>query len=343
MFRRELTAGFVAACMICGAFAHEQHQKAMPGEGVKNPEVSGAHPWQFRAVPSWGQLPDGKPVGPLHGGIAVDPQTGWIYVATDAKHGILVYQPDGSFVKSIAPACSGMHAIEAGAENGKTVLYGAQLRGATRVCKLDTEGNILLEISAKTNPDLRGGWKGLTAVTVAPDGSIFCAMGYGSQLIHKFDAAGKHVKSFGGHGSGQAVLTNRAHGLKVDPRFTPARLLVCDRENRRLFHTDLEGNWIGEITTGLRRPCAVSIYGDVCAVAELEGRVCVIDQDGQIVSLLGDNPDRSQWARFQVPPEAMQAGVFTAPHGLSFAHAGNLYVQDWNRTGRITKLTRTDH
>lgn len=36
----------------------------------------------------------------------------------------------------------------------------------------------------------------------------------------------------------------------------------------------------------------------------------------------------------------MQLGIFTAPHGLSFDQAGNLYVEDWNKTGRITKLSK---
>ena len=31
-------------------------------------------------------------------------------------------------------------------------------------------------------------------MAVAPDGSIFCSMGYGAQFIHKFDAAGKLEK-----------------------------------------------------------------------------------------------------------------------------------------------------
>jgi hypothetical protein len=41
-----------------------------------------------------------------------------------------------------------------------------------------------------------------------------------------------------------------------------------------------------------------------------------------------------------VKPEDQQVGLFTAPHGLGFAANGDLYVQDWNISGRITKLKR---
>jgi len=300
----------------------------------------GSGAYQYQTVPGWGELPGGQAIGPTHGGVVVDSEDGRVYVSTDAEHSILVYELDGRFVQSMAPQCRGFHAMDIARENGKSVIYGAQLQDTLRVCKIDTVGNILLEISAITHPDLPGGWKGVTGVAVAADGSIFCSMGYGSNLIHKFNAAGYYLMSFGGKGEPVAgqVLTRTSHGLKVDTRFDPPRLLVCDRENRRLFHTDLEGGWIGEITTGLRRPCAVSLHGDLCAVAELEGRVTLLDKDGNTLTHLGDNPDQQQWANFRVDVGAVKVGLFTAPHGLSFDPNGNIYVQDWNAAGRLTKL-----
>ena len=143
-----------------------------------------------------------------------------------------------------------------------------------------------------------------------------------------------------------AARVTRLHVLEstgntlLDLRYGEPRLLVCDRENRRLFHTDLDGNWIGEYATNLRRPCSVSILGEFCAVAELEARVTIIDKAGTPVSFLGDNPNKAQWAKFPIPPNEMSLGIFTAPHGLSFDMDGNLYVEDWNQTGRVTKLVK---
>lgn len=322
------------------AFAHPDHG-AEPGHEITEAVRTGNGIWTYDAVPGWGELPDGKDIGPTHGGVVIDPQTGLIYVSTDAPHGILVYKPDGTALPAIAPECQGFHAMAVREEEGKTVIYGAQLGGPhpLRICKIDTSGKVVQEISEKTAGEVEGGWKGLTAVAVAPDGSIFCSMGYGSQLIHKFDAAGKHLKTFGGRGK-EDGQTNTSHGMAIDLRFEEPRLLVCDRENRRLVHFDLEGGWIGVHATHLRRPCAVSILGDYVAVAELEARVTILDKEGAPIAFLGDNPDKSQWAKFPIPKEEMHTGIFTAPHGLSFDKDGNLYVQDWNRSGRVTKLVK---
>ena len=81
-------------------------------------------------------------------------------------------------------------------------------------------------------------------------------------------------------------------------------------------------------------------FGDVVAVAELQGRVAIIDKAGKIVSTLGDNPDQKQWAAFKLEPQFWQDGIFIAPHGLTFDKDGNLFVPDWNFGGRFTKLKK---
>ena len=165
------------------------------------------------------------------------------------------------------------------------------------------------EIPNAATGEVPGGWNGLTAVTVAPDGAVFAAMGYGSQLIHKFDASGKLLKTFGAKGNGDGQF-NTCHGLTIDTRFGAPRLLVADRGNRRLCHLDLEGNWIGVHASNLRLPCSFSWHGEYLAVAELEARAVILDKSGTPVAFLGDNPDRKQWANFGVKPEA------TAPRHL---------------------------
>ena len=158
------------------------------------------------------------------------------------------------------------------------------------------------------------------------------------QFWRKFTPEGKLIKSFGGRGKDDKEKFRTPHSLGIDTRYGEPRLLVCDREKRRLVHFDLEGKFIGEYATGLRRPCAVSFWGDYCAVAELESRAVVIDEAGKVISLLGENPNKKHWANFRVAPADQKLGVFSAPHGLCFDKDGNLYVQDWNKTGRATQL-----
>lgn len=323
------------------AFAHPE-SGTPPGNDPHTAVRTGNGAWSFEAVPHWGELPDGKIIGPTHGGVVVDDESGLIYVSTDSELSVLVYQPDGKLLRTIAPECQGFHAMAIRKEAGKTAIYGAQLNGnkpPQRVCKIDTDGKLLLEIPNATTGEIPGGWKGLTAVTVAPDGSIFAATGYGANIVHKFDATGKLLKSFGSKGSDEKQF-DTPHGLAIDTRFGEPRLLVADRAKLRLVHFDLEGNWIGVHASNLRLPCAVSILGDEVAVAELKARVTILDKTGTPVAFLGDNPNKAQWANFGVSPQDQQLGIFTAPHGLSFDKAGNLYVQDWNETGRVTKLTK---
>lgn len=333
------------------AYAHPDNDKA-PGPDHDHAYTTGNGEWTYDAIPGWGKLPDDQIIGPTHGGVLVGPD-GRIYGSTDSELSILVWEADGTFVKSFAPECQGFHAMAILEENGKTVIYGAQnnnygnrarkAKGLAptpfRICKIDLDGKILLEIPNSSTGEVPGGWRGLTAVAVAPDGSIFAGMGYGSQNIHKFDPAGKIIQSFGGKGTEDGKFQT-CHGLAIDTRFGEPRLLVADRENRRLCHLDLDGNWIGVHSSHLRRPCTVSILGDHAAVAELEARVTILDKNGTPVAFLGDNPQRQQWANFQVAPKDQNIGIFTAPHGLAFAPNGDLYVQDWNATGRITKLSK---
>lgn len=331
------TLTFLSLAAITPLSAHEGHSHAPKGKAVTEVIKTGQNAFVYETVPGFGKIPDGSQLGPTHGGVAVD-KSGLIYVSTDGKQSIAVFKKDGTFVKAMSPDLQGVHGLQMVTEGDKEVLYCAQLK-KNRVLKLDLDGKVLLTIPNENTGEIPGGTRGLTAVAVAPDGSIFVSMGYGSNKIHKFDKDGKIIKSWGSRGKGEQQFTT-PHGLGIDMRYDQPRLLVCDREKRRLVHYDLNGNWIGVHSTGLRRPCAVSFHGDHVAIAELEARVAIVNKEGKLVSVVGDNPNKKQWANFRVPPANQKPGIFTAPHGLSFDKDGNLYVQDWNATGRLTKLKR---
>lgn len=299
--------------------------------------VTGNGQHRYVTRPQWGRFADAEPMGSTHGGVAID-RRGRVYVSTNGERGICVFDTNGTFLKSIAPDCAGTHSLTLREEDGEEYLYGAHLAGQ-RVVKLDLEGNVVMEIAHSEERPVPGTLRGLTAVAVAPDGRIFAAVGYGSNYIHVFDTDGSLLKTLGGKGE-ELGLTRTCHGLAIDTRFGEPRLLVADRENRRLVHYDLEGRPLGVYAENLRRPCATSFWGEFCAVAELEGRVTVLDKRGVPVAFLGDNPDVGQWAKFRVPLEEIAPAVFTAPHGLCYGKNGDLFVQDWNATGRLTKLER---
>jgi hypothetical protein len=120
--------------------------------------------------------------------------------------------------------------------------------------------------------------------------------------------------AWGGKGTTDGLF-DCCHGLAVDTRYDQPLLLVCDRENRRLCHLDLDGKFVGTVTQHLRRTCQVSFQGDYAVVSELEGRASILDKDNAPVAFLGDNPKKTQWANYQLQPNEIGAAFFSAAHG----------------------------
>ena len=56
--------------------------------------------------------------------------------------------------------------------------------------------------------------------------------------------------------------------------------------------------------------------------------------------MLGHNPDRRRGSSFGIKQEQWIEGYFSGTHGSCWDSEGNLYVQDWNVSGRIMKLVR---
>ncbi len=325
-------------------FAHDGTDAAHPAQtpGVATaPEVkswTGEGDYKFETSPGWGAPPTGRAPGSTHGGVARD-KAGNVYVCTEGK-GILVFNPDGTYQRAIGADFKALHGLMLREEKGEEVLYAAWLGGG-QALKLKLDGTVLLKIPC---PMESGKYKDagqfkVTSVDSAPDGSIFVADGYGLSYIHKFDAAGKYLLTFGGKGSDDNTFQT-CHGIGVDLRGPKPLLLVCDRENRRLQHFDLDGKFVANVAKDLRRPCAVSFEGKMVAIAELEARVTILDGENKEVAHLGDNPDKKQWANYGVPPNEWNPLLFTAPHGLCWDGNGGVYVEDWNATGRVRYLKR---
>jgi hypothetical protein len=305
------------------------------GERAPGAAATGSEP-RWSPVAGWPQVP--ADLGPTHGGLAFD-RAGRLWVGTDGPHGVVAFAPDGTLVAEL-PELSGSHALLLRDEGGEELLYVAHLR-AHRVVKVRLDGEQLWELGAPLESGACASADQFqpTAVAVGPDGRLFVADGYGTSLIHLFDAQRRWVKSFAGPGSGDGQC-NTPHGLALDERFGAPRLLVCDRENRRLLHFDLDGRFLGVHAADLRRPCAVGFLGPLLAVAELEGRVSVLRPDATLLVTLGDNPQPDQRANFEVPPAEWSPGVLCAPHATAFDARGDLYVLDWNRSGRLTRFAR---
>lgn len=338
-FLATTTAAMFTSAIPTGARAEEGSIPVTHSETI----LTGNGEWTYEIVGGWGMLPSGTSFGGTHGAIAQD-KAGSIYVSTQSATGIIVYAPDGRFLKMIASAFPEVHSM-IHAEEGDTEFFYTTVQKGTPLenwlfVKMKTDGTPVLKITAPPEAGFKSPneWR-ITAAVAAPDGSIFIANGYGDSRIFHFDREGNYLRSYSGKGSDPGQL-NCSHGLTIDTRYDQPLLLVCDRENRRLCHFDLDGKYVRTVTKHLRRPCQISLYGDYAIVSELEGRVTVLDRDNVPVAFLGDNPNRSQWANYDLDPKTISAVNFSAAHGCFIDREANVYVSDWNRTGRVNRLKR---
>ncbi len=281
------------------------------------------------------QNPGNKPLGPCHGGVVID-KAGDIYVTTDTERGIVVFSPAGKFLRAVGP--TRVHGLEVREEHGTEYLYGAR-PSDHEVVKLTLDGRQEWAIHFPEAAGIYKDAKGFNpcAVTVAPDGSIFVADGYGSNYVLKFDKDRKFVKAFGGPGESEGKFKT-CHGIALAARQGKPLLLVCNRNSNRVEYWDLDGNFVKVIQKDLRMPAAVHIRGDYAVFPELAGRVTVLDKDGAIVAQLGDNPNEKQRANFGLPQDQWKDGICNSPHGASIDKQGNLIVTEWSQFGHLHKF-----
>jgi hypothetical protein len=295
----------------------------------------------FETVPGWGLRPDGKSsIGPTHGSVVID-KAGNIY--TSANEGVFVFSPDGKVIHNyLGPDYSNIHDMKIREEDGKEFIYGARNNNAEGIKFNIAGGEIVLRLKFPPESGLKLDRFSPTAIAVAPNGDIFLSDGYASNHIFKYDKTGKYIKYFGEKGN-ELKQFNTAHGMVLDTRYDPPRLLICDRNHEpkgRLLHYSLEGEFIEEVITGLGMPTSAAVQGDYVSVPDLHGRLVILDKSNTIMAVLGHNPDPAKRVNYNIPQEQWIEGIFSGTHGSYWDKDGNLYVQDWNVSGRIMKLVR---
>jgi hypothetical protein len=330
---KRLVPGFATVvCLIAlPALGQEKTQPVRMGCGLMT----------FDTVPGWGLRPDGtSALGPTHGAVVID-KAGNVY--TSAIKGVVVFSPDGKVIQEyLGDKYSSIHDMEIREEGGDEFIYAARNNNAEGIKFNAHSGEIVLRLGFPEESGLNLKQFNPTAITVAPNGDIFLSDGYASNHIFKFDKTGKYLMHFGSKGNDLRQF-NTAHGMTLDTRYDPPRLLICDRNHQpkgRLLHYDLDGNFVAEVVTGLGMPTSAAVQGDYVSVPDLHGRLVILDKNNTIISVLGNNPDPKKGGDYNIPQNQWVEGIFSGTHGSYWDKDGNLYVQDWNIAGRIMKLVR---
>lgn len=314
---------------------------AVAAEKVAQPVRMGCGLMTFDTVPGWGLRPDGtSALGPTHGAVVLD-EAGNVFVS--ANKGIVVFSPDGQVIKEyLGDDYVTCHDLEIRKEGDTEFIYAARNVKAEGLKFNAHTGEIVLRLPFPESSGLALTKFSPTAITVAPNGDIYLSDGYASNHIFVFDKNGNYKKHFGEKGNDLKQF-NTAHGMTLDTRYDPPRLLVCDRNHApkgRLLHYDLDGNFLEEVVTGLGMPTSAAVQGDYVSVPDLHGRLVILDKTNTIIAVLGHNPDPAKGKSFNIPQDQWIEGVFSGTHGSYWDQDGNLYVQDWNTAGRIMKLVR---
>ena len=311
----------VAVAIVCGCVgtlsAHEYHSSKK----------------------DWKLAEGEEQVGDGHGEIAVA-SNGEIYVSVQGgpKKGLQVFDKDGKYLRNVKGAPSDFHGFVIHQEKDGEFIYGAGMTDG-RILKMTLDGKVVLEIKKESIPEKyrKVGKKPevkLTSVAVAPNGDIYVVDGYGLDFIHQYDAKGKYLKTFGGREAPYSF--SNCHKIAIDPRFDPVRLLCTNRAKGTLVHVGLDGSMIGIHARDLRRPSAVAFKGDHVVVAEIVGRISVLDKEGKSVTVVSDNPAKYKGNRWK--PEEWKEGIVGSPHGIAFDAEGNILMTEYNRWGRLMRF-----
>ena len=304
----------------------------------------GNNDFQYEADSEWQQLPDGWDLVEAVG-MATDSQDR-VYVFNRGEHPLIVFDRDGSFITAwgegdfVRP-----HGIWIGRDDTLYLTDDCDhtiRRYTTEGMKLMTLGTSgLASDTGVTGSDYRtitqpGGPFNLpTNLAVAPDGMLFVTDGYGNCCVHKFDAEGKFLFSWGepGDGPGQFHLP---HGIGIG---SDGRLFVADRENSRIQIFNSEGEFLDQ-WIDVARPCEVFLDSDDRVfVAELGwhaglpdpqpdrtgGRVSIFSSSGELLSRFGGGKD------------PYQPGDFVAPHDIWVDSHGDIYVGEVTMSAAVSR------
>lgn len=309
--------------------------------------MSGLSGAPFEPVVGWEQLPTGYQHKDCSD-VAVDSRDR-VYLLTRGDSQILVYEPDGTFVRRLGDGVLGddPHGITIGPDDR---LYCAD-RGAHVVRVLSPEGEQLQVIGTEGVPSDSGFDPGIkdprdrenamrpagpfnrpTKVAVAPNGDLYVTDGYGNTRVHQFDASGVLIRSWGQPGGGPGDF-RLPHCVLVLP---DGRLLVADRENSRIqvftqagevlevwddvqrpegFVTDGKHIFVGCAPDGPPNPSAGFTERTGVDNQAVQAKLAILDMAGRTLERYdGGDPDDTS------------PGCFISISGIAMDSEGDLYI-----------------
>jgi hypothetical protein len=331
---KSLGAGAAAAALVPNILIAEEAGK---GKAVTVGKGANTYEWI-----NWGTLPENYKFGNTHG-VQVD-SAGRVFIHSQGAvpDSVVIFDADGKYIKSWGKEYTGgAHGLQLVKEGNQEFLYLAATSQKI-VLKTTLDGEVVWKLEFPKECDAYEGKPAgytPTNVAVAKNGDVYIADGYGKSFIHQYDKSAKYIRSWGGAGTEPGKM-RCPHGIWIDTRSGAEEIVVADRSNVRLQYFSMDGKHLRLVTKELRHPCHFDEYKGELLVPDLHGRVTLFDKNNELIVHLGDNADPKKRAGNGVPKDQWVDGQFIAPHGACYDKDGNIYVAEWVKPGRVTKLKK---
>ena len=237
----------------------------------------GAGEYRYEYQPDWANLPNGMSLQEPSG-VAVD-SSDQVYVFQRQGPAVLIFNRSGQ-VQGVWQRRDGVpadaHHIHVGPDD---TVYLTD-RDAHQVLLYDTEGRLLRSLGTRDQAAMQAPFNHPADVCVAPSGELYVADGYGNSSVHRFNAAGDYISSFGSPGSGPGQF-RVPHSVRVS---SDGRVYVADRENHRVQVFTAEGQFVTE-WTDFKCPMGVHIdAAQVVYVTDQIPRISLYTLEGELLA-----------------------------------------------------------
>ena len=296
-------------------------------------QLVGHGDFRYRVHHDWQQRRD-LPVKDCHEMVQVP--DGRLFLLTNhTKNNVIIYDRSGKVLDTWGNRYPGAHGLSLALEGETPFLWITdEVRGVVCKCTLDGRELLVLDYPKESGYYTQASEYKPTETTMAPDGSVYVADGYGKCYVHRYSARGEYLESFGGKGDGPALFDCN-HGVTLDPRTPEPTLLVTSRTKQEFKRFTLDGQHLETYATPGMWICRPVIKGDYTYFAVIvtdtwysyDGFVAIFDKNMQLVSAPGASAPRYDDGNL-VRPQSDQL-TFMNPHDVCVDTDENLYVPQW--------------